>query len=74
MQKIGGILLGIGLCILAGWGFYWFFRLEFLSMPLPVKIAIAAVTLGLVILLASLGRERYQASKEDREKFEGVEK
>ena len=74
MRKIGGILLGIGLGTLIGWGVYWFFRLAFLSLPLPVKIAIAAIAVGLIILLASLGWERYRASKEEREKFEEVDK
>jgi hypothetical protein len=41
---------------------------------LPVKIAIAAIAVGLIILLASLGRERYRASREEKEKFKGVEK
>lgn len=74
MKKIGGILLVVGLVILVGWGLYWFFGLAFLSLPLPVKIAIAAIAVGLIILLTSLGRERYRASKEEREKFKGVEK
>ena len=74
MRKIGGILLAAGLGILVGWGLYWFFRLQFLSLSLPVKIAIAAIVVGLVILLASLGWERYRASKEEKEKFKGVEK
>ena len=74
MRKIGGILLGIGLGILAGYGLYWFFRLAFLGLPLPVKIAIAAIAIGLIILLASLGRERFRASKEERDKFKEVEK
>ena len=74
MRKIGGILLAIGLGILVGWGLYWFFRLAFLSLPLPIKIAIAAIVIGLIILLTSLGCERYRASKEDKERFKGVEK
>ena len=74
MRKIGGILLAVGLCILVGWGLYWFFGLAFLSFPLPVKIAIVAIAVGLIILLTSLGRERYRASKEEKEKFKGVEK
>ena len=74
MRKIGGILLGIGMGILVGWGLYWFFSLAFPSLPLVVKIAIAAVAIGLIILLISLGRERYQASKKEREKFKEVEK
>jgi len=74
MRKIGGILLATGLGILVGWGLYWFFKLAFLSLPLPVKIAIAAIAVGLIILLVSLGWERYRASKEEKEKFKGVEK
>jgi len=74
LRKLGGILLAIGLAILIVWGLYWFFRLAFLSLPLPVKIAIAAIAVGLIILLASLGWERYRTSKEEKEKFKEVEK
>ena len=74
MRKIGGILLAVGLGILIGWGLYWFFRLAFLELALPVKIAIAAIVVGLIILLASLGWERYRASKEEKEKFKEVER
>jgi len=74
VRKIGGILLAVGLGILIGWGLYWFFRLAFLELPLPVKIAIAAIAVGLIILLASLGWERYRSSKEEKEKFKEVEK
>jgi len=74
MRKIGGILLAVGLGILIGWGLYWFFSLAFLSLPLPVKIAIAAIAVGLIILLTSLGWERYRASKDEKEKFKEVEK
>jgi len=74
MRKVGGILLGIGLGTLVGWGLYWFFRLAFPSLPLPVKIAIAAILVGLIILLASLSWERHRASKQEKEKFKEVEK
>lgn len=74
MRKIGGILLGVGLGILAGWGFYQLFSRAFPSWPLPVKIAVAAIAIGLIILLVSLGRERYRTSKEEKGKFKGVEK
>ena len=73
MRKIGGIILATGLGTLAGWGLYWFFRLAFPSLNLLVKIAIAAIIIGLIILLASLGWERYRASKKEKEKFKGVE-
>jgi len=74
VRRIGGILLALGLGILLGWGVYWFFRLAFLMLPLPVKIAIAAIVVGLIILLVSLGCERYRASREEKEKFKEVEK
>jgi len=74
MRKIGGILLGAGLGILAGWGLYQLFGRAFPSLPLPVKIAIVAITIGLIILLASLGWERYRAAKGEKEKFKEVEK
>lgn len=73
MRRIGGILLVVGLGILIVWGLYWFFRLAFLSLPLPVKIAIAAIAVGLIIVLASLGWERYRTSKEEKEKFKEVD-
>jgi len=74
MRKIGGTLLGVGLGILAGWGLYQLFGQAFPSWPLPVKIASVAISIGLIILLASLGRERYRVSKDEKEKFRGVEK
>ncbi len=73
MRKVGGILLGVGLGILIGWGLYWFFALAFLSLPLVAKVGIAAAAIGLIVLLASLGWERYRARKEEKEKFKGVE-
>jgi hypothetical protein len=74
LRKIGGILLAIGLGVLLGWGLYWFLRLAFLSLPLPVKTAIVAIAVGLIILLASLGWERYRSSKEEKDKFKEVDK
>jgi len=73
MRKIGGALLGIGLGILIGWGFYWLFDLAFPELHTAVKIGISAVVIGLTLLLASLLRERIKTSKEDRNKFKGVE-
>ena len=74
MRRIGGVLLGVGLGVLIGWGLYWFFRLAFLELPLPLKSAIAAITVGLVLLLGSLCRERYRTSREEREKFKEVDR
>ena len=74
MRKLGGVILGIGLGILVGWGLYRFFSNALPSLPLPVKIASTAIILGIIILLISLGRERYRLSKEDKKKFKGVDK
>jgi len=74
MRKIGGVILGIGLGILIGWGLYLLFGRAFPSWSLPVKIASVAISIGLIIVLASLVRERIKTSKEERKKFRGVEK
>ena len=74
LRKIGGILLAVGLGILIGWGLYLLFSLAFPWLPLLVKIAFAAIAIGLILLLASLSRERYRASREEKEKFKEVEK
>ena len=74
MRKIGGILLAVGVGILIGWGLYLLFGLAFPWLPLPVKIAFAAIAIGLILLLASLGWERYRASKKEEDKFKEVKK
>ncbi|MCD6599547.1 MAG: hypothetical protein J7L19_03140 [Dehalococcoidia bacterium] len=74
MRKIGGTILGIGLGLLACWGLYNFFGYVLPSLPLPVKIAIVAIVIGLIILLTSLVRERKRASKEEKDKFKEVER
>ena len=74
MRKIGGTLLGIGLGLLACWGLYRFFRYALPPLPLPVKIAIVAIVIGLIILLTSLVRERKRMSKEEKGRFKEVEK
>jgi len=74
MRKIGGVLLGIGLAILTGWGIYWFFNLAFPKLPLVVKIGTVAAAIGLIALLASLARERLKALKEEENKFKEIEK
>lgn len=73
MRRIGGILLVIGLGILICWGLYWFLSSAFAWLPLPVKVAITAIAAGLILLLASLARERYRASKTEKERFKEVD-
>ncbi len=66
--------MAVGVGILIGWGFYLLFGLLFPWLPLPVKIATAAIAIGLILLLASLGWERHKAFREESEKFKEVEK
>jgi hypothetical protein len=73
MNRIGVILLATGAGVLVGWGLYWFFRLAFPGLPLPLKVGIAAIVIGLIVILASLIRERRRESREDKERFKGVQ-
>jgi multisubunit Na+/H+ antiporter MnhC subunit len=74
MQKLGIYLLLAGIIVAVGYGIYCFFAFAFQSMPIALKIAIVAVGVGLLFILASLIKERVKASKEEEEKFKGVEK
>lgn len=72
MQKIGAILALLGFGIGAGYVIYWVFGVAYDTIPFPLKIAIIAVGLGLIILLLSIIRERHAASRD--EDFKGVDK
>lgn len=65
----------MGLFVLGVWGVYHYFRWALLALlPWPVKLAIVAVGIGLIILLVSLGCERHRAAKDERERFKEVDK
>ena len=72
MRALGAFLLICGCGVAAGYLLYWFFSEVAESIPVPLKVAIAAVVIGLLLLLISIGWERYKTSKE--EEFEGVER
>lgn len=75
MRRIGGITLAVGLGALTIWGLYHYFRWILLgSLPWPVKLAMAAVGIGLIILLVSLGCERRKAARDEKQRFKEVEK
>ena len=65
MQKVAFILIGGGVLVALGFFFNWFFATPFIS--LGFRIAIAAVIVGLLILLGLAGWERYRASKKKEE-------
>jgi len=70
MNKVAFALVAIGVVALIVWG-----AVEFLGDPevhMGIKVAVAAVCVGLGILLAKVTRDRIKASKTDR--FKGVER
>jgi len=72
MRLLGAFLLACGSLLGIGYLIYWFFSEVAESIPLPLKIAIAAAAIGFLLLLISIGRERYKASK--KEEFKEVER
>lgn len=70
MNKVAYALIGIGVLALVTWG-----AREFLTDPgvhLLIRIAVAAVGLGLLILIGVVIRDRIRASRTD--KFKGVQR
>jgi len=72
MRALGAFLVVSGSLVAIGYLLYWFFSEVAESIPLPLKIAIGAAAIGLLLLLMSIGRERYRASK--GEEFKEVER
>ena len=68
LQKAGMVLILGGALTAVVYLFYLFFTSPTIAIALPFKIAIAVVLVGLLVLLISVGWERYRAAK--REKFE----
>ena len=66
MQKLAYALIGIGAVALVAWGVK-----EFMtdSTVAPIRIAVAAVGLGILLLIGIVIRDRRRASKDD--KFKG---
>ena len=70
MQKVGYILVGAGIVAIAVWvGRQLFLDPEIAAV---IKVAIAVVVLGLLVLLGVVLRDRVRASRNDR--FKGVER
>ncbi len=70
MYKVAYAFIGIGATVLVIWGIR-----EFLTDPsvdLLIRIAVAAVAIGLLLLLAVVIRDRVRASRNDR--FKGVQR
>ncbi len=70
MQKIGYGLIGVGILALAIWA-----GVQFLSDPEVgtfVKVTIAAIVTGVLVLLGTVLRDRIRASRND--KLKGVQR
>ncbi len=70
MQKIAWTLIGLGLLVVIGYLCKGFFTAA--DIPLALRVASGIVGLGLILLLVSIGRERYRAAK--KESFEEIER
>ncbi|MBI2847469.1 MAG: hypothetical protein HYX82_06275 [Chloroflexi bacterium] len=69
MRILGFVLSILGIVIIAGYIAYFFFKAFFISpLPIPIKIAVPALIGGFILLLVSVGWERYKSKK--REHFE----
>ncbi|MCD6532044.1 zf-HC2 domain-containing protein [bacterium] len=67
-RAIGWILLSIGVILLSAWGIFQILR-QFFTDPtvsIVVKISVAALVLGVIVLLVSLIRERIFALRHER--------
>ncbi len=70
MQNIAFILIGLGILALIGWGVQGFFTAS--DIPLLIRIAVGAISVGILVLIGVAIRDRLVKAK--TEKFKGVEK
>jgi len=69
-QNVAFILIGIGILALIGWGVKGFFTAA--DIPLLIRIATGAISVGILVLLGVAIRDRITKAK--KENFKGVEK
>jgi|ETN01SMinimDraft_4_1059930.scaffolds.fasta_scaffold142981_1 hypothetical protein len=65
---LGGVLTVAGSLVLAGYGIYYFFQ-EFAGdsdIPLPVRVSVAAVGAGMLVLLGAVAMEQLRHRKQER--------
>ena len=68
MQKIAFILIGLGILALIGWGVQGFFMAG--DVPLLAKIAVGAVSVGVLILIGIAIKDRLRKAR--KEEFKEV--
>lgn len=70
IQRIALVLIGGGVLTALGFFFWWFFSDS--SLNLGFRIAIAVIIVGVFLILASAGWERYRAFKGKEKDFKEV--
>ena len=71
MQKVAFVLIAGGVLVALGFFLTWFFRTSFIS--LGFRIAVAVVMVGVLILLISVGWDRFRAArKKEEDEFKEV--
>ena len=69
MQNVAFILIGLGILALIGWSVQGFFMAS--DIPLLIKIAVGAITVGVLVLIGVATKDRLTKAKTD--KFKEVE-
>ena len=64
LQTLGVIVFVAGILILTAYGLYMFLIAE--DIPLIIRIGLAAMGIGVVIVILALVRERYQDIKKGK--------
>jgi hypothetical protein len=77
MKMLGAVLALGGIAVLIGYSIYYLIKAigllsAYFTFPVAVKVAVPAVIAGFLLLLASIGWERYQSAR--KENFKEVEK
>ena len=69
-QNIAFILIGLGILVLIGWGVQGFFTAS--DIPLLIRIAVGAISVGILVLIGVAIKDRLAKAK--TEDFKEVEK
>ncbi len=69
MQRIGWTLLLLGGGVLVGYWAYFMVAAVLSEAPLLIRLGIVAVVLGLVVLFATVVRDRLRERKEEEGQF-----
>ena len=63
MKALGFGLVVVGILVVVGYMFYYFVTAD--DLPMAVRVSVPAVVVGFLILLASVGVDRYRATRKD---------